>query len=186
MTDADLAVRITALKQAVSKAKAAIEQRRQEADALSKEMAVQSADNAKLQAELDKLQAVAEFDAHWQRVCSRHVYATPRVVRQRPKSALPLKADMCAHAAMSALGHKRTSRSLALKLSRRNGHAAFRTVCWSRLMRVSIRQLRIPFGPASTWREVEDRPQRGDIGRIARVLTRVGHFFGHLTRPEKP
>ena len=39
MTDADLAVRITALKQAVSKAKAAIEQRRQEADALSKEMA---------------------------------------------------------------------------------------------------------------------------------------------------
>ena len=65
MTDADLAVRITALKQAVSKAKAAIEQRRQEADALSKEKAA----NAKLQAELDKLQVVAEFDAHWQRVC---------------------------------------------------------------------------------------------------------------------
>jgi predicted RNase H-like nuclease (RuvC/YqgF family) len=72
MTDADLAVRITALKQAVSKAKAAIEQRRQEADALSKEMAAQSAANAKLQAELDKLQVVAEFDAHWQRVCREH------------------------------------------------------------------------------------------------------------------
>jgi hypothetical protein len=42
MTDADLAVRITALKQAVSKAKAAIEQRRQEADALSKEMAARA------------------------------------------------------------------------------------------------------------------------------------------------
>jgi hypothetical protein len=39
MTDADLTVRITALKQAVSKAKAAIEQRR-----------AQSAANAKLQA----------------------------------------------------------------------------------------------------------------------------------------
>ena len=69
MTDADLAVRIAALKQAVSKAKAAIEQRRQEADALSKEMAAQSAANAKLQSELDKLQVMAEFDAHWQRVC---------------------------------------------------------------------------------------------------------------------
>jgi len=75
MTDADLAVRITALKQAVSKAKAAIEQRRQEADALSKEMAAQSAANAKLQAELNKLQAVAEFDAHWQRVCREQFVA---------------------------------------------------------------------------------------------------------------
>jgi predicted RNase H-like nuclease (RuvC/YqgF family) len=91
MTDADLAVRITALKQAVSKAKAAIEQRRQEADALSKEMTAQSAANAKLQVELDKLHAVAEFDAHWQRVCREH-----GVVRQRTKSALPPKADMCA------------------------------------------------------------------------------------------
>jgi hypothetical protein len=62
MTDADLTVRITALKQAVSKAKAAIEQRR-----------AQSAANAKLQAELDKLQAVTEFDAHWQRVCRQHL-----------------------------------------------------------------------------------------------------------------
>src|SRR5262249_50163452 len=43
-----------------------------------------------------------------------------------------------------------------------------------------------PFGSASTWREVEDRPERGDIGRTTRVLTRVRHFFGHLTRPEKP
>ena len=75
MTDADLAARITALKQAVSKAKAAIEQRRQEADALSKEMAAQSEANAKLQAELDKLLAVAEFDAHWQRVCRDHLLA---------------------------------------------------------------------------------------------------------------
>jgi cell division protein FtsB len=73
MTDADLAVRIAALKQAVSNAKAAIEQRRQEADALSKEMAAQSAANAKLQGELDKLQAVAEFDAHWQQVCREHL-----------------------------------------------------------------------------------------------------------------
>jgi len=73
MTDADLSVRITALKQAVSKAKTAIEHRRQEADALSKEMDAQSADNAKLQSELDKLQAVAAFDAHWQRVCREHL-----------------------------------------------------------------------------------------------------------------
>jgi hypothetical protein len=62
MTDADLAVRISALKQAVSKAAA-----------LSKEMAAQSAVNAKLLAELDKLQVVAEFDAHWQRVCREHL-----------------------------------------------------------------------------------------------------------------
>ena len=73
MTDADLAGRINALKQAVSKAKAAIERRRQEADALSREMAAQSADNAKLQVELDRLQAVAKFDAHWQRVCREHL-----------------------------------------------------------------------------------------------------------------
>jgi cell division protein FtsB len=50
-----------------------LEQRRQEADALSKEMAAQSAANAKLQAELDKLKVVAEFDAHWQRVCREHL-----------------------------------------------------------------------------------------------------------------
>jgi hypothetical protein len=73
MTDADLAVRMTALKQAVSKAKAAIEQRRREADARSKEMAAQSAANAKLQAKLDKLHVVAGFDAHWQRVCREHL-----------------------------------------------------------------------------------------------------------------
>ncbi len=73
MTDADLAGRINALKQAVSQAKAAIERRRQEANALPNEMAAQSADNAKLQAELDKLQAVAKFDAHWQRVCREHL-----------------------------------------------------------------------------------------------------------------
>jgi hypothetical protein len=36
-------------------------------------MAAQSADNAKLQVELDRLQAVAKFDAHWQRVCREHL-----------------------------------------------------------------------------------------------------------------
>jgi peptidoglycan hydrolase CwlO-like protein len=67
MTDADLTARITALRQVVSKAKATIEQRRQEADVLSKE----SAANDKLLAELDKLQA--EFNAYWQRVCENHL-----------------------------------------------------------------------------------------------------------------
>ncbi len=70
MTDADLTARITALRQVVSKAKPTIEQRRQEADGLSKEMAAQSAANDKL-AELDKLQA--EFNAYWQRVCENHL-----------------------------------------------------------------------------------------------------------------
>ena len=71
MTDADLTARITALRQVVSKAKPTIEQRRQEADVLSKEIAAQSAANDKLLAELDKLQA--EFNAYWQRVCENHL-----------------------------------------------------------------------------------------------------------------
>ena len=77
MTDADLAVtlhfarngspeghriqaletHIAALKEALANAKAAIEQRRQEADVLSRQMAEQSAANDQLQAELDKLRA---------------------------------------------------------------------------------------------------------------------------------
>ena len=77
MTDADLAValhfarngspgghriealeaQIAALKEAVANAKAATEQRRQEADVLSRQMAEQSAANGKLEAEVDKLRA---------------------------------------------------------------------------------------------------------------------------------
>ena len=71
MTDTDLTARITALRQVVSKAKATFEQRRQEADVLSKEIAAQSAANDKLLAEFDKLQA--EFNAYWQRVCENHL-----------------------------------------------------------------------------------------------------------------
>jgi len=71
MMDADLTARITALRQVASKAKTTIEQRRQEADVLSKEKAAQSAANDKLLAELDKLQA--EFNAYWQRVCENHL-----------------------------------------------------------------------------------------------------------------
>ena len=52
-----LETHIAALKEALANAKATIEQRRQEADLLSKQMAEQSAANNQLQAELDKLRA---------------------------------------------------------------------------------------------------------------------------------
>jgi cell division protein FtsB len=67
-----LETHIAALKEAVVKAKAAIELERQAAAALSKQLAEQSATNDKLQAELDKLQA--EFNAYWQRECRNHLY----------------------------------------------------------------------------------------------------------------
>ena len=90
MTDADLAValhfarngspdgrrvealetRIAALKKVVANAKAAIEQRRQEAGVLTSEMAEQLAVNDQLQAELDKLRA--EINAYWQQVVRNH------------------------------------------------------------------------------------------------------------------
>ena len=91
MTDADLAValhfarngspeghrvealetQIAALKEVVANAKAAIEQRRQEADVLSRQMAEQSAVNDKLQAELDNLRA--GINAYWQQVVRNHL-----------------------------------------------------------------------------------------------------------------
>jgi peptidoglycan hydrolase CwlO-like protein len=90
MTDADLAValhfarngspegrrvealetQIAALKEVVANAKAAIEQRRQEAGVLTSEMAEQLAVNDQLQAELDKLRA--EINAYWQQVVRNH------------------------------------------------------------------------------------------------------------------
>jgi peptidoglycan hydrolase CwlO-like protein len=90
MTDADLAValhfarngspdghrvealetQIAALKEVVANAKAAIEQRRQEADVLTSEMADQLAVNDQLQAELDKLRA--GINAYWQQVVRNH------------------------------------------------------------------------------------------------------------------
>jgi uncharacterized coiled-coil DUF342 family protein len=91
MTDADLAValhfarngspeghrvealetQINALKGALAKAKASIEQRRQEADVLSTQVVEQSAANDKLQAELDKLRA--GINAYWQQVVRNHL-----------------------------------------------------------------------------------------------------------------
>jgi uncharacterized coiled-coil DUF342 family protein len=91
MTDADLAValhfarngspeghrvealetHIGALKEALANAKAAIEQRRQEADVLSRQMAEQSVANDQLQAELDKLRA--GINAYWQQVVRNHL-----------------------------------------------------------------------------------------------------------------
>jgi peptidoglycan hydrolase CwlO-like protein len=91
MTDADLAValhfarngspegrrvetletQIAALKEVVANAKAAIEQRRQDADVLPSEMAEQLEVNDQLQAELDKLQA--EINAYWQQVVRNHL-----------------------------------------------------------------------------------------------------------------
>ena len=91
MTDADLAValhfarngspeghriealeaQIAALKEAVANAKAATEQRRQEADVLSRQMAEQSAANGKLEAEVDKLRAL--INSYWQQVVRNHL-----------------------------------------------------------------------------------------------------------------
>jgi chromosome segregation ATPase len=76
-----LKAQIAALKEAVAKAEAIGEQRRQEAEsarkmiagmvmkieALSKQTAKQSAANDKLQTEFDRLQA--EYNVHWQREC---------------------------------------------------------------------------------------------------------------------
>jgi septal ring factor EnvC (AmiA/AmiB activator) len=54
------------LKEVVANAKAEIEQTRQKADALSRQVAGQSAANDKLQAELDNLRA--GINAYWQQV----------------------------------------------------------------------------------------------------------------------
>jgi peptidoglycan hydrolase CwlO-like protein len=66
-----LETHIAALKEAVVKAKAAIELKRQAAAALSKQLAEQSATNDKLQAELDKLRA--GIKAYWQQVVRNHL-----------------------------------------------------------------------------------------------------------------
>src|SRR5262245_10346876 len=58
----------------------------------------------------------------------------------------------------------------------------------SRRVRVlpgSVLQLRIPVGAAPLGREVQDGPQRADVGRVARILARVGHLPGHLAGPEE-
>ncbi|MFZ0263203.1 MAG: hypothetical protein WAL36_24975, partial [Pseudolabrys sp.] len=61
-----LETHIAALKEVVANAKAEIEQTRQKADALSSQVAEQSAANNKLQAELDNLRA--GINAYWQQV----------------------------------------------------------------------------------------------------------------------
>ena len=66
-----LETQIAALKEAVLNAKAAIEQKRQEADALSRQMAEQLAPIDKLQAEVDELRA--EINAYWQQVVRNHL-----------------------------------------------------------------------------------------------------------------
>ena len=77
MTNADLAAletQIAALKDALANAKAAIEQRRPEADALSSQMAERSAANEQPQAEFDKLQA--GINVYWQQVVRNHLQLT--------------------------------------------------------------------------------------------------------------
>jgi len=49
----------------------------------------------------------------------------------------------------------------------------------------SVVQLRIPVSPASFRRQVEKRPQRCNVRRVARVLAGIGHFEAHLARPEE-
>ena len=66
-----LETHIAALKEALANAKATIEQWRQEADVLSRQMAEQSAVNNQLQAELDKLRA--GINAYWQQVVRNHL-----------------------------------------------------------------------------------------------------------------
>ena len=66
-----LETQIAALKEAVANAKATNEQRRQEADALSRQMAEQLAPVDKLQAELDKLRA--GIIAYWQQMVRNHL-----------------------------------------------------------------------------------------------------------------
>jgi peptidoglycan hydrolase CwlO-like protein len=66
-----LETQIATLKEVVANAKAAIEQRRQDADVLPSEMADQLAVNDQLEAGLDKLQA--EINAYWQQVVRNHL-----------------------------------------------------------------------------------------------------------------
>ena len=66
-----LETKFAELKEVAANAKAASEQRRQDADALPSEMAEQLAVNDQLQAELDKLQA--EINAYWQQVVRNHL-----------------------------------------------------------------------------------------------------------------
>jgi peptidoglycan hydrolase CwlO-like protein len=66
-----LETQIAALKEAVSRAKATIELKRQEVAAFSQQPAEQSAANDELKAELDTLKA--EFNAYWQRECRNYL-----------------------------------------------------------------------------------------------------------------
>jgi uncharacterized protein YlxW (UPF0749 family) len=67
-----LEIQIATLKEeVVANAKAAIEQRRQEADVLTSQMAEQLAPNDKLQAELDQLRA--GINTYWQQVVRNHL-----------------------------------------------------------------------------------------------------------------
>lgn len=66
-----LETQIAALKEAVANAKATNKQGRQEADALSRQMAEQLAPIDKLQAELDKLRA--GINAYWQQMVRSHL-----------------------------------------------------------------------------------------------------------------
>src|SRR5690242_1928409 len=51
---------------------------------------------------------------------------------------------------------------------------------------LSVTQLRIPVLAASVWRQIQNRPQRGDVGSQTRVFARIGHIWRHLGGPEQP
>ncbi len=49
----------------------------------------------------------------------------------------------------------------------------------------SITQIRIPALAAPARRQIQNRPQRSDVRRVAWILTRIGHLRRHLGRPEQ-
>lgn len=49
----------------------------------------------------------------------------------------------------------------------------------------SILQLLTPIGSTTLRRQIEHRPQRRDIGCVARVLVRIGDFLAHFAGPEQ-
>ena len=49
----------------------------------------------------------------------------------------------------------------------------------------SVLQLRIPIRSATARCEIENRPQRCNVGRVARILAGVCHLARHLAGPEQ-
>src|SRR6478609_4296786 len=50
----------------------------------------------------------------------------------------------------------------------------------------SVIELRIPVAAAATRRQVQHRPERGDVRGVARILAGVRHLPRHLAGPEQP